>query len=273
MLNRLNKTVALLIIVLFSPMPFADETVLEVIPLHHRPAAELEPLIAPLLENGDRVIENGNNLIVKTSVERLPAIQALVKKLDSALASLRISFIHNSRKTAAELNAEAAISASVPLDRINRTQGKMHGFAADTETVNDSRDKQVIRTLEGNPAYIRTGTTYPIHSIQFYGSGYGYPSVTTNTEFIDTFTGFSVIPRLSGDEVILEVFPWSDKMTRQGTLDTQSAHTTIRAKVGEWVEIGSINSDTHEQEQGYLHHRRSTQQHAAYFLIKVEKLP
>ncbi|WP_305906788.1 type II and III secretion system protein [Methylomarinum sp. Ch1-1] len=269
--KRFIKAILAGLLLLASPLPHAEQRILEVIPLQHRPAAELQPLISPLLEGSDRIIANGDSLIVRTTVDRLPTIQALIKKLDAALTNLIITVIQSQHKTARELNAEAAISIHMPLDQPHQSGGKMRGLAGSTEGFKNDKHTQVIRTLEGRPAHIETGNIQPLTDISIYDTGYGYPSVTSNTRLIEASSGFAVLPRLSGHYVTLEIWPWTDEMDRPGIIATQSAHTTLRVKLGKWVEIGSINQDSESQQRGFLSHRRTTEQQAVRILLKVEK--
>lgn len=264
--------ILLVFLFLFSNTICARETVLEVIPLHNRPSSELHPLITPLLEDSDRLIENGNSLIIKTTAERLPIIQALIKKLDTALTNLSITVIQSKTKTARELNASASITVDLPVNQPKKTSGYLRGRIGNTQELNDTENRQVLRTMEGKPAYIKAGKMHPLQNISIYDTGYGYPSVSTDTQLIEASTGFAVVPRLSGQQVILEVSPWSDNMKQSGIIETQSAQTSIRTNLGEWVEIGSINEVEYNKQQGFLKHRRSTIQNATRIIIKVDRI-
>ncbi len=262
----------LILLFLFSSTVSSSETVLKVIHLHNRPASELRPLIAPLLEDTERIIDSENKLIVKTSTERLPTIQSLIKKLDIPLASLTITVIQSKFKTAKELNAAAAISAEFPANQSEKNSSYLHGHTGNTWELNDNENRQVLRTLEGQSAYIKSGKIYPLQNISIYDSGFGYPFISTDTQFIEANSGFAVTPKLSGQQVILEIAPWSDNINQNGIIDTQGAHTSIRTKLGEWVEIASINDSEHQQQQGFLHHSYSTGKNITRILIKVDRI-
>lgn len=237
---------------------------MDVIPLVNRPAAEVQALLAPLLDAEDRVVENGSSLIVKTNPAKLGKIRALIQKLDSRFSNLLISVLQTSSKTAAELNAEAAITAAP-----NRI--RMRGMTGNTEDLQNRQQHQQLRTLEGQVAHIKTGEVRPVQSHSVYNSGYGYGnSVSTNTQMIEASTGFAVTPRLAGNQVILDVEPWADSFQRNGNIETQSAHTTLRANLGEWVEIAG-NADTEQSDsRGFNSFNRSTKQNALRILIKVD---
>jgi len=49
-----------------------------------------------------------------------------------------------------------------------------------------------------------------------------------------------VLPRVNGDQVILNVSPFKNSLsqTRGGDINTQSASTQITGKLGQWLPIG-----------------------------------
>ncbi|WP_031433738.1 hypothetical protein [Methylomarinum vadi] len=268
----LNTKIFLSVFFLFSSALFADDTAIELIRLQHRPGSEILPLVTPFLEASEQAIDNGNSLIIKATKNRLPAIKTLIGKLDIKLANLTITVIQSSTKTAHDLNAGAAVGVTIPKDHLGRSRGAMHGYLANTDRFKEGEQTQILRTLEGHPAHIKTGRLHPVDNISIFDSGYGYPSVSSNTQYIEATSGFMVVPRLSGqDEVILEISPWMDTMNWRGGIDTQSAHSNIRTKLGRWVEMGSINQKEQNQDQGFLRHSRSTRQKSLHILIKVDR--
>ncbi|MGZ4958338.1 MAG: secretin N-terminal domain-containing protein [Methylomonas sp.] len=252
------------VLLALSGIVLAEDTVLEVIPLQNRPAEEIQPLLAPLLEENDRVIDNGSSLIVKTTPARLQSIQALIKKLDARLSNLVISVLQSSTKTAAELNAEAGIA-------ISPSGIGMRGMVGDTRGLRDEQATQMIRTLEGQAAHIKTGQVRPVQDVTVYGSGYGYPSGSTTTQMVEASTGFAVTPRLAGQQVILDIEPWSDRFQHGGSIETQGASTSIRANLGEWVEIGGSDTGRSAQSHGFNSYNQSTREKTLRILIKVDR--
>lgn len=256
------KAVCLALVVLAGQTTLAGEPVMEVIPLANRPAAEILPLLAPLLDGEDRVVDNGSSLIVRTSPERLANIQSLVRKLDARLSNLMISVLQTSTKTAAELNAEAAIAVSPHAIR-------MRGMVGNTADLENRQQHQQLRTLEGQPAIIRTGEVRPVHSHNVYQYGYG-ATVYSNTQMVEATTGFAVTPRLVGQQVVLDVAPWSDRFRQNGQLETQSAQTSIRANLGEWVEIAGNVDDENSQGSGFDSFNHASRHNRLRILVKVE---
>lgn len=242
----------------------AAETMMEVIPLQNRPANEIQPLLQPLLEDGEAVIDNGFGLIVKSSPQRLDTIRGLISQLDTRLRNLTISVLQSSQKTAAELNAEAAVALS--------TDGiRMQGMVGNSRQLNDNRSVQQLRTLEGRAAHIETGQQRPVESVTVYDSGYGYPAVSTTTHMRQATTGFAVMPRLTGNrEVVIDIEPWSDRFLRSGAIASQNASTSVRAKLGEWVEIAGSNTRQQTDQQGYNGLNYSSRGNELRILIKVD---
>ena len=272
MLRPLGKLIVYAGICLFGSLLSADEPVIEFIPLQHRPANELQPLLAPLLEKSDQVFSNGNGLIVKCSSGRLASIKKLVEKLDTALPNLVITVIRSSHRSADELNASATVNATVPLRNPGASNSSTSGFQASTDRIKEEESKQVIRTLPDQPAYIKTGRLHPFNNFSAYNFGTGYATVTTNTRLVEATSGFMVVPRLSGQQVILEISPWSDNINRRGGIETQSARTTIRTTFGSWVEIASAGQDEQSQQTGYLRHSWNTRRQTMHILLKVDRI-
>lgn len=266
----LNKIIVSLL-VLFSLPGAAAQTVMEIVPLFNRPASELQPLIAPLLEPADTVVGNDFNLIIKTTPARLAEIKALVKKLDIALNNLSIRVIQSKDKTADQLNAGLGVDVNISINNPGAIAGQIAGQLEQNQQHISSQGQQVIRTLEGRPAYIKVGGNHPVRYNAIYGSGYGQRTMSGTPQYIEATTGFAVLPRLNGEQVTLEISPWSDQMQNNGSIETQSAQTTVTAKLGQWVEIGSVNEESHSSGSGLLRVEQGSRQNVVHILIQVEK--
>lgn len=261
----------LLISIFFVSASFADDLVMEVVPLNNRVASELQPLISPFLEDSERIIANHSNLIIKATPLRQKQIRRLIDQLDTRLNNLTVTVIQSRTKTAQMLNASANITLGFPRNNRSRLSTRFRGRFGNTEGLNQSDSQQQVQTLDGQPAYIKTGKTHPVETISIYHSDYGYPSISRNTQLIEASTGFMVTPRLSGKQVTLDISPWSDKINNNGTLSTQSGHTTIRVKLGQWVEIGGVDEQSQRSSYGTLSRNYSTENKSMKIIIKVEK--
>ncbi|MCK9394722.1 MAG: hypothetical protein M0Q44_03950 [Methylobacter sp.] len=261
----MKKLLALIFITLLGNSALAADTIIEVIPLTNRPAFEIVPLLAPLLGNAAQFVDNGSNLLVKTTPDRLAEIKDLVKQLDVRQSNLLITVIQSRHATADELNAAAGVKLDVPVNNPSKSSGKISVDLYQTQNKGADESTQTLRTLEGAPALIKIGNTYPKQNF----SGYGYP---TTTQFIEATTGFAVIPRLVGQQVILSVSPWSDKMNGRWQIETHNAQSTFRVKLGEWVELGGADNSSNSNSNSALVNTRQIDKNQMHILVKVERV-
>lgn len=261
------------------PVITLAESVVEVISVYNRPASEIQPLLVPLLEGADQIVANGDTLILKTTPERLQTITNLIRKLDVPLNNLLISVIQSWNTTAAQLNAGIGfeINAQNPSDPIgdvgggySQFEGSIYGHSSKINRTNNNQNTQTIRTLEGATAHIKAGSSYPVSNYQIYPGGYGYPSVTQSTQYIEATTGFAVTPRLVGQQVVLDVSPWSDRFNNQGQIQTQEAQTSIRANLGEWVDLGGVDESGQSNGNTPFAYNRQSGQNRLHILVKVD---
>ncbi len=243
------------------------DTVMKVYSLQHRAAEEIQDMLSPLLNADERLIGRLNTLIIKATAQRQKDIQTIIQQLDTPLHNLQITVMQSTHLSADQLNAQA----SVWVNANNRATGHVDGHFADTRRLTSQKNTQLIRTLEGRPAIIKTGSLHPVQSVEFTASPYG-ESIRTSTEHIEATTGFRVIPRLSGNKVTLEISPWSGNILRNNTLAISSAHTTLQARLGEWVEIGSSGENSDQLDRGALKYRRSTTEKTLKILLKIDKI-
>lgn len=262
----MKKILVLMFITLLgSSSAFAAETIIEVIPLSNRPAFEIVPLLAPLLGNTAQLIDNGSNLLVKTTPDKLAEIKDIVNQLDVRQSNLVITVIQSRQTTADELNAEIRARLNVRANAPSRSSGRIIGHLYQTQDKDIDQNTQTIRTMEGVPAQIKAGKVYPRQRF----SGYGYP---TEIEYSEATTGFAVTPRLAGQQVILSILPWSDRMNGRGQIETQNAQSTLRVNLGEWVELGGAGTTSNSSTSGALVNIRQIDKSQMHILIKVDRV-
>ena len=264
------KIIFLFLSLFQSTLCIANNLVIEVVPLSNRFASDLQPLISPFLEDSELIIANRSSLIVKATPLRQKEIKKLIDQLDTRLINLTITVVQSKTQTAQALNASANINLNFP-NRRSKFSTEFQGRFGNTNDLSDSNSRQQVQTLDGKPAYIKTGKIHPVENISVYHSGYGYPAISRDTQLIEASTGFMVTPRLSGSQVTLDVAPWSDQMNNNGELSTQSGHTTIRVNLGQWVEIGGVDQHSQQSSNGTLSHAYSTANQNTKILIKVDK--
>ena len=268
-----NPTASILILLqalLFCSAGMAEEQILEVIQLSNRPAEEVVDLVRPFLGYRGTAVASGTKLIVRTSPDNLAEIRQLIDQLDKRLAQFQISVLQTSRLTLAELNANAGVYGAVT----NQGGGLgASGHLYQTDSKTDGEITQQIRTMEGKAAHIEVGQSFPVPN--YTSSGYGgVPVYGAGIGYRDATTGFAVVPRMAGNEVLLDVSPWSDRINRLGggVVHTQSASTTIRAPLGQWVEFGGQNHSENDAGRAILGKYERTSKNAINIFIKVDRI-
>lgn len=242
---------------------------LSTIELRHRPPEDMVPLIQPLLGPGEVVIPARDSLILKAVPEKVEEIRDLVRQLDKSPHRLLITVTQGRDLSAEALNAQGRLRGRIDLNRPADPSVRFRGQIYQSEGRDSAGYTQRLQTLEGQSAQIEIGAQIPVPTQSYYGYGY-----SESIEYRPATTGFAVTPRLSGGEVILELSPWSDRLRRDrfGGIDTQSAHTVIRAALGEWVEIGGLAETSMFEERGLASRHYSTRSQQNRIFLKVEDL-
>lgn len=249
------------------------EAELATIQLRHRLPQEIAGLVAPLLEPGETVVPASNSLIVKASLPRLQELSTLVQELDQKQHRLRITVVQGRGLTREALNARADIGVNIDNQGNASVGGRGHVYQ--TESVEAGGQSQQVQTLDGQSAVIRFGQQIALpQGGVAYGYGGGAAIYGPGVDYRDVTAGFSVVPRLTGDGVILQISPWSDRVNRGGfgSISTQSADTTVNIGLGEWVEIGGQGENINRQQGGLIAHNYSTRSETNRIFIKVDDL-
>lgn len=245
----------LLALVLLVSTVQADS--LSVIELQHRPAEEVIPIVKPMLGADDAISGQGFRIFLRSSPETLARVTELIDVLDSPAKILQVSVFQGSERDLRELGISASIridssDASVDIGNggdnndadgssVTYSTGGGSASISGISTQRSLRDNPVhqVRVTEGTEAFIETGKEIPY----FVGAArIGSEAVAGGVEYKAATTGFYVLPRIRGDNVILEVNPYkrSRSNTSRNNIDTQSASTTITGRIGEWLLIGGV---------------------------------
>lgn len=259
----LKKMVVMLLLSLFVNMAMADYP-LTIIPLKHRSAEELIPVIRPMLGAGENVGGMQYQLFVRASDKGLHEVESLLAEIDRAQKNLRITLqqdvARSSDNSAQGLSGEGQVGnvrVIVPSRGDSGSRGDMI-FGGNTEerlrykinrSTSSSQDNNssFISVLEGSPAFIRVGQSLPY--VQRFLMYAGNRVVSgQSTQFLNVTTGFDVLPHLNGDRVELEISPRLSFVGNGGIQDVrfQELRTTVSAKLGEWVDLGGMTSGRDE---------------------------
>jgi hypothetical protein len=196
---------------------------LEVIQLRHATAEQVLPALRPLLEPGGVLTGQRNQLIVRTSPRNLEELRRALVVLDAPARRLEIlvRFDAAGARSRTELGVEADLS---------RRSSRVVIRGRESRAQSAGRVDQRVQVLEGGRAYIAAGSTRPL-------------PLRDGAAFREAATGFDVIPRLAGGMVILEIAPRRESHgPGPGSVQGVRAATTVRARLGEWVELAGIDT-------------------------------
>lgn len=255
-MRRYTPLVALLLLLLSSGV----HAELRTYDLQHRSAAELIPILQPLLQEEDAISGTGYTLIVRSSEKKLEEIDALLEKLDTAPQMLMISVKQESK------GRDSGTGASVS-GNLEQPQVRVYG----TQRRDDEGIAQQLQVMEGRWATIRAGQAVP-QVTQRYSHSAGGSSVEQRIEYRDVESGFEVRPRIRGERVFLEVRPFSANLSRQGggVIEQQEIITTVSGRVGEWITLGGVAEEARGEGSGTIYSTRKRDQQTRTVRIKVE---
>lgn len=256
---KLTGHLLILCLLLVSAVQAASITTIQ---LQNRPAEEVIPIIEPMLGPGEVITGQGFKLFLRASPETLEQVEEIVAALDTAPNMLQISVFQGSKRKLKKLNVSGSLqiegdNASVGVGsqagdgagNINYNSGDTSASASGTSTQLRQQDSPVhrLRVAEGTEGFIQTGEQRP------------YSVGDDGTVFKNVTTGFYVKPRIHGDSVTLQVRPFKNSVANSssGSIETQSANTTITGRIGEWLKIGGVTEHSSSTQSGTLSYSSS----------------
>lgn len=264
---------------MFTSTSFADQNdPLQIIDLKNRPADEIIPVIKPMLKPNDAITGTGFQLFLRTDSKTLEEITRLLQVMDKAPRNLVIKVRNdleaNSKSTDINTSANYEVIDDVRVivgDNPPRDNGAKVQINSNKNTTNRNTE-HMIRVIEGGKAFITAGEIRPYEHRTIIRHRNGV-SVYDSVDYQDVTSGFYVTPRLTGNNnVSLQIQPHyrtvSDK--RSGTIDVQEADTTLETKLGEWVQIGGIDTNESSKDSGILSTSRNSGSKQSAIYVKVE---
>ena len=230
---------------------------IEVIELHSRAYEEILPVIQPFVGSDGSITGMGNRLVIKAAPARVSEVKRLLAGIDRAPKRLLITVgdAEDRARSSSGYRASADIKAGDSQISINspgypvdssRAQIKWH----DRHSTTTQSSRQFVQAMEGQSAYISSGLRVPLRTTgRYYGAGVPYQRSTT--EFHDVSRGFYVVPRVSGDSVTLEIVQRNDQPGRHhGVIDTQRVDSVVHGRLGEWLDLGGLDTGSATQQGG-----------------------
>jgi hypothetical protein len=242
---------------LFVPLVAGGDEI-AVIPLRHRTLDQVLPVLQPLLDREGALSGMNGSLIVRSSPENIEQIRQVLSAIDTASRMLLISVRQDNGDEAVLRGRGGRTAAGVTLE--------------DTQRREYDNVLQRVKTLEGNPAYIAIGQSVPIPS--------GHATVTPggvviqNTVTMQEYsTGFTVVPRISGERVTLEIGTAKDRaLGYGGAARTQGMATTVSGRLGEWIDLGGVGQTIVRDERSMASGAAGTRSRTATIQVRVDEV-
>ncbi len=225
---------------------------MEIFALRFRTVDQIIPLIRPLVPPPGTVTGLQNQLIVRSTPQNIAEIRAVLDRIDVVPRRLLIT-VRQQSDSAAERD-RVGVSGTIAIGRAAEVSvDPPAGRAVDVDVVSSRRTGgewfvQLIQALEGQPAFIQTGQLLPVPSRQVVRGPSG-SQVVERVEYLETGTGFTVLPRLAGDQVFLDILPQreSANAAQPGTVSVQRIATTVAGRLGEWIDLGGSTQRSDER--------------------------
>jgi hypothetical protein len=269
------------------------QTAVEVVPLKYRRSEQVIPVIQPLLGRDSSVSGFQNQLVIRATPAELAQIKRVLADIDTAPKRLLITVRQD-----ADLDRdrrEVELSGSIGNDNAritvpgSRSQNggnmvyrdgddRLRGRVVDSQRSSSSSTQQSIHVLEGYSAFIRVGESRPVRSRQVVRTivnGQLVDRVVEGTEYRDANTGFSVVPRVQGNLVTLDIDPQREVFEdgRRGTVNTQRVVTTVTGRLGEWMDLGGVDESRSDGQSTLLGRSSSSSSERRGVQVKVEEVP
>lgn len=215
---------------------------LEIIPLQHRLAEQVLPVLQPLVPSGSSISAMDNKLVVRASPQVLAQIRQVLSEIDKPARRLMIT-VKQGELSESDRRA-AGISGDVAIRNGNVDADVRGGISARSSTMRNDGSSQV-QTLEGSNASIYLGTSLALPMTQV-AVGPGGALVSTGTQFVDVGSGFQARPQLAGNNVTVTISPQSQRLSSRG-MEGSNLSTTVSGRLGEWIRLGGA-AETRQQD-------------------------
>lgn len=247
---------------------------LQVIDLKHRTAAEVIPVLQPLLEQGGALSGQDYKLFVRTSPGNLSQLRAALSQIDRQPKQLFVSVRRSSRQELDRERAQAGGTlrsgdATVAVNDRPRANSGVTVRATDSSARDERDGIASVQVIEGSSAFIASGGEAPIVTAVAAGAG-RRPWVAGATTYRSVGSGFLVTPRVNGEGVVLDIAQQDERLAN-GNIQTQRLTTQVSGRLGEWIQLGGISESANSRQSGILSREYSTRSDERSIWVKVEK--
>lgn len=225
------------------------------------------PALEAQLSPGSSITPYMQQLILNVTDREYRSIVELLGQLDVAARSLLIS-VRSGTRSGSE-DSRYGIDGRIGAGDVQvgtGDGGRRSGTRIDINrsTHSGSEDgTQQVRAVEGTAAYIDAGNVYSMR-VDRYGS----------REQVPVTTGFYATARIIGDEVIVDIDQHDDRLqggaARAGNIRTQGVQTQVRGRLGSWIPLGALQSNSSGSDRAIAAYTGSNATSTTDLAIKVD---
>ncbi len=204
----------------------ADEV--EIVVLKHRTLDQVLPMLKPLVDSGGAVSGMESQIIIRTNARNLIQLKKVLASVDVPQRRLTISV----RQTRDFVAAREGLDVGV-------ATGSAHARVYSSRSAADEVVTQQVQTIDGKAAFIAIGQSVPFQTQSVVPTPAGY-GVAESTMIRTVSTGFSVMPRVLGDRVTLDIHPRRATLggSTPASVESQHVASTVTGRLGEWMRLG-----------------------------------
>jgi len=238
---------------------------LEVIELKYRSAAEVIPVLQPLLEPGGALTGQDYKLFVRASGANIAQLRKALAQLDRQPRQFLVSV---RRATQQQMRQEQAAASA----RVGSNGASISLSTGEAASGRNSDGVQSVKVLEGSAAYIAAGASVPVITSVLAGGGQRSAErsrVGVATSYRDLSSGFTVTPRLAGEQITLDISQQAQRRADGGGVQTQSLSTQVTGRLGEWLRLGGVEESATTQSSGAAGGRYATSSDEQSIWVRV----
>lgn len=256
------RRVCLPVALLSIALPLRAEGRLEIITLRHRPAAQIVPALRPLVESGGALSTLDDKILLRVSPANLAELRAAIDTLDTPLRRLVVSVRQEQRSEGQ--GGEVGVSGRL---RPGASRVLIEGGAGRQQRAD--RLSQQVQVIEGGQALIQVGQSLPLALREWRAAEASWIPVDS-VRYVDVGSGFLASPRLSGEDVSIEIAPRMERMEGDGRVTGTRLATTVSGRLGQWIPLGGSQLDTDRSGYGTGGFARGNSQTQAQVWLRVD---
>lgn len=228
-------------------LPVQAQSRMEVLPLHHRLAEDVVPVLQGMLEPGGVISSMSGKIIVRSSPANIEQIRAVLAGIDTPQRRLMITVRQGGQRSQSRTQLDAGVDLRLRGDELD---ARLRG-SADSAT-RDATERVVsrVQTVDDGEAMILMGQAAPVRERQVFRGPDGVV-VADSTRQVTAGSGFYARPRLAGNNVTVTVSPQSQRFAGRGRIEGSGLQTTVSGRLGEWIPLGGVSQLSAYTQSGY----------------------